>query len=100
MVSISNSFARVVDEMGLNKGVKDVRQKVCFHSLRHSYASWLVEQGVDLYVVKELLGHSTLALTERYSHLANDTLQNAVKLLENQTDHKNDRNEEVGDQKR
>jgi len=44
--------------------------------------SWLVETGVDLYTVKKLMGHSTIAMTERYSHLGNNTLQNAVKLLE------------------
>lgn len=42
------------------------------------FASRLVQQGVDLYTVKELLGHSELAMTERYSHLAPDTLAGAV----------------------
>jgi len=53
-----------------------------FHTLRHTYASWLVESGVDLYTVKKLMGHSTIAMTERYSHLGNNTLQNAVKVFE------------------
>ena len=79
---ISRSFDRAVRELGLNDGVTDPRQKVVFHTLRHTYASWLVESGVDLYTVKTLLGHSTLAMTERYSHLGNGTLQNAVRLLE------------------
>jgi len=81
-VEIGHSFDRVVTELGLNNGVTDRRQKVVFHSLRHTYASWLVEQGVDLYTVKELMGHSTLAMTERYAHLAPDTLQRAVRQLE------------------
>jgi len=38
--------------------------------------------GADLYAVKELLGHSTLAMTERYSHLSNGTLQKAVNTLD------------------
>ena len=42
----------------------------------------MVQNGVDLYTVKELLGHSTLAMTERYSHLSKDTLKNAVKKFE------------------
>jgi len=46
------------------------------------YASLLVPSGESLYTVKELLRHSTLSMTERYSHLGADTLQNAVKGLE------------------
>jgi integrase len=82
-IDISNSFSRIVKELGFNKGVKDSRQKVVFHTLRHTYASWLAEEGIDLYTIKTLMGHSTIALTERYSHLGNETLQKAVKVLEN-----------------
>jgi len=81
-VEVSNVFQIVADAIGMNNGVTDRRQKLVFHSLRHTYASWLVEQGVDLYTVKELMGHGTLAMTERYSHLAPDTLRRAVKTLE------------------
>ncbi len=81
-VEVSNVFKIVADAIGMNNGVTDRRQKLVFHSLRHTYASWLVEQGVDLYTVKELMGHGTLAMTERYSHLAPDTLRRAVKTLE------------------
>ena len=88
ITSMSNVFDRVVQELGLNDGVTDPRQKAVFHTLRHTYASWLVERGVNLYAVKELLGHSTLAMTERYSHLGNGTLQNAVKVLEHNGDKK------------
>ena len=41
-----------------------------FHNLRHTYALWLVIAGVDLYRVKELLGHKSIESTMRYSHLA------------------------------
>ncbi|MGE4194633.1 MAG: tyrosine-type recombinase/integrase [Pseudodesulfovibrio sp.] len=81
-VEVSNVFQIVADSIGMNNGVTDRRQKVVFHTLRHTYASWLVEQGVDLYTVKELMGHGTLAMTERYSHLAPDTLRRAVRTLE------------------
>ena len=79
---VSKAFERVVDQLGLNLGVTDRRLKVVFHTLRHTYASWLVERGVDLYTVKELMGHSAINMTERYSHLAPDSLRRAVRELE------------------
>lgn len=59
-------------------GITDFR----FHDLRHTYASHLVMRGVHARVLQDLLGHKTLAMTERYSHLAPEQLQNAVKLLD------------------
>jgi len=53
-------------------------KNIRFHSLRHTYASWLVEGGVDLYRVKELMGHSSIQTTMRYAHLAPDNLRNEV----------------------
>ena len=45
----------------------------------HTFASWHVQNGTDLYTVKELLGHSTIQLTERYSHLRPDGLKKAAR---------------------
>ncbi len=80
--SISNSFDRVVEELGFNIGVDDRRDKVTFHTCRHTFASWHVQNGTDLYTVKELLGHSTIQLTERYSHLRPDGLKKAAQLFD------------------
>ena len=79
---ISNAFQRSVKDLGFNDNITDKRQKVVFHTLRHTFASWLVEDGTDLYAVQKLMGHSTISMTERYAHLSNGTLQNAVKRLE------------------
>lgn len=52
------------------------------HALRHTCASRLVNAGVDLYVVKEWLGHSSIQITERYAHLNPSKLVQAVEVLE------------------
>ena len=85
---ISNSFQKAVKALKLNEGITDRRQKICFHTLRHTFASWLVQEGVDLYIVKELLGHSTIQLTERYAHLHNKNLRQAIASLDNIPKHK------------
>jgi integrase len=53
-----------------------------FHSLRHTAASWLVMQGVDLYVVGQLLGHKTPRMTQRYAHLSPHYMAGAVGKLD------------------
>ncbi|MBW1848538.1 MAG: site-specific integrase [Deltaproteobacteria bacterium] len=83
LTEISRVFERIVKESGFNSGVDDRRDKIVFHTLRHTYASWLVQQGVSLYVVKDRMGHATLTMTERYSHLAPENAQGTVKALEN-----------------
>jgi integrase len=79
---ISNSFERVLDDLKFNEGITDRRQKLTFHSCRHTFASWLVIQGTPLYTVQKLMRHKTISLTERYAHLAPDTLKAAVAMFE------------------
>ena len=78
---VPDSFNRAVERAGINNEVVDRRGKIVFHSLRHTFASWLVEKEVPLYVVSELLGHTSLLMTARYSHHAPDTLRAAVAKL-------------------
>jgi integrase len=74
---VSTAWNWVRREMGLEGDDQFVP-----HSLRHTCASRLVSAGVDLYVVKEILGHSTIQITERYAHLAPHKLASAILALE------------------
>ena len=58
-------------------GLPDLR----LHDLRHSFASFLVNNGVSLYVVQGLLGHAHTRYTQRYAHLTPDTLLDAAETV-------------------
>lgn len=53
-----------------------------FHDLRHTFASLLVIKGTPLRHIQKLLGHSSISITERYAHLADEHLADAVNALE------------------
>jgi integrase len=72
--SFRTAFERAVRKAGL--------VNFTLHDLRHIFASRLVMHGVDLPTVKELLGHKTIAMTLRYTHLSSDHKQRAVRMLE------------------
>jgi integrase len=57
-------------------------RKTGWHVCRHTFASHLVMRGVDLPTVQRLMGHTTIAMTMKYSHLAPDHLRNAIQALE------------------
>ncbi|PZO08301.1 MAG: integrase [Alphaproteobacteria bacterium] len=69
-VSIKHGWQRAIREARL-PGLR-------LHDLRHSAASFMVNSGVDLFAVGKVLGHASYQSTQRYSHLANDTLLKAV----------------------
>ena len=71
----SRRFKSACKKAGIDKAIH-------FHSLRHSFASNLVQQGVSLYKVKELLGHASITTTEIYSHLNIDALRDAIRTLD------------------
>lgn len=59
-------------------GIEDFR----IHDLRHTCAAWLVTAGVTLAEVRDLLGHSTIKMTERYAHLAPENIRSVVARLD------------------
>lgn len=67
---LSHRFARAVAAIGLNDGIEDSRFRISFHSLRHTYISWLVMAGVDIRTVQEMARHRSFEMTLRYAHLA------------------------------
>ncbi|EFL52983.1 integrase family protein [Solidesulfovibrio fructosivorans JJ]] len=70
MWGISSTFDRVVRELGLNDGVTDKRRRVRFHTLRHTFASWLAQSGqVTLHELMEMMRHKRIEMTLRYAHL-------------------------------
>lgn len=71
---VSKKFKKSILATGLNSDIH-------FHTLRHSFASNLVQRGASLYVVKELMGHSDISTTQVYSHLNKESLITAIRLL-------------------
>lgn len=67
----ATAMGRIAKAAGLD-------EEVTFHTLRHTYASWLVMRGVSLSAVQELLGHASVRQTERYAHLARGFAQHAA----------------------
>jgi len=62
-------------------GIPDFR----FHDLRHTFATRLVQRGIDLYKVQRLLGHKTSHMTQRYAHHSPESLRDGVNVLNTST---------------
>jgi site-specific recombinase XerD len=58
------------------------KKKITPHSLRHSYATHLIEAGVDLLEVQKILGHHSVLTTAKYTHLTCSTDRNATQAIQ------------------
>jgi site-specific recombinase XerD len=74
-------FYKVVESLGLNDNSTGKVDRVWFHTLRHTYASWLVQDGVDIYVVQKLMRHKSITMTERYAHLNQETIASPLEKI-------------------
>lgn len=72
---VSRTFRHAVRSSGLDR-------RVHFHSLRHGFASHLVQKGVSLYQVQKLLGHASPRVTEVYSHLQGTQMHEVVNMID------------------
>ena len=72
--SIDHAFKKVLKKAG----IEDFR----WHDLRHTFATRLIQAGVDFYKVQKLLGHKTPLMTQRYAHHYPESLRDAVEVLD------------------
>lgn len=70
-----HKFKKYIRKAGL-------RDKLNFHSLRHTFATWLVQGGASIYQVSKLLGHADVSTTQVYAHLNSEDLRESLKILE------------------
>jgi len=78
---ITDTFERVIERLKFNDGIEDRRQRLTFHSLRHTFASWLALNGEQLKTIQELMRHKTIQMTMKYAHLIPDHKMKAVEAL-------------------
>jgi integrase len=76
------AFRQAVEDLGLNTGRDDRRDKIVFHSLRHTSASMMLSSGVDIRSLQSIFGWSTLQMAGRYAHAVDEAKVKAVKSLE------------------
>lgn len=79
--NLSEMFRLIADRLGLNAAITDRRYKLTFHSMRHTFASWLALKGTDIYRIQKLMRHRDIKMTMRYAHLIPDATRGALDRL-------------------
>ena len=102
ITEVSDTVQRAIEKLGFNDNVEK-KDRLTFHSLRHTTATWLLEEGEDIYRVSKLLRHTTVRMTEqRYAHISNDTIKRTADTIGNVLAKKtteNDKDASTTDQK-
>ncbi len=83
----TNNVQRAFVSARNRAGIKDAH----FHDLRHTFATRLAQEGIDLYTIQKLLGHKSFKMTMRYAHHSTESLRHGVDVLErfgNEKEHK------------
>jgi len=82
--AIPNMYSKLVGELFNSElDTKDAKHRVCFHTLRHTFASWLAITGTPIFTIQKLMGHKDINMTLRYAKLSPDVGADAVNDLEN-----------------
>ena len=83
-VSLTNTLARIALAVELWDRLRNQLhlEDTCWHTWRHTTASRLVQGGMDIYKVKEWMGHEDIKMTMRYAHLAPTNIVNGCDILE------------------
>ena len=67
-------FRKYADKLGFHE--------ITFHNLRDTYASWLVQKGLNIKIIQELLGHDSIQTTLIYAHLAPDSKLKVIEIFD------------------
>ncbi|GAJ06624.1 unnamed protein product [marine sediment metagenome] len=73
--SVQGALIRALKKAGVNK-------KISVHTLRHCYATHLLEQGVNIRVIQRYMGHRSLETTMRYLHLTRKGKEDAYEIID------------------
>jgi len=78
---VKTALRKACKDAGIPYG-RNVPNGITFHDLRHSYGSYLMEMGANIRTTQELLGHKNIRMTQRYTHVSDDTRKQAVNGLD------------------